>query len=166
MDDELKVTIALISAGSAIAGAVVSQIVVIFRDFLNKKHQRKILLREKYEELALLVTENQDWLNLQMKARSMDELGGGHPNAARRAMVLAHIFFPKLRSVCEDYVNACAQFQLFLIHNNDDSDRYDAGTQAAHKNPEELERVASLVRDRRQNVDEAIIRYARKYANA
>ena len=65
-NDINKILIAVISASSAIAGAVISQLVSIFRDILDKKHKRHILLREKYEELANLVTNSQEWFTNQL----------------------------------------------------------------------------------------------------
>lgn len=81
-------------------------------------------------------------------------------------MVLSHIYFPRLHSVCEDYLNSLAKFQIMLIENHEFHPDYDAGTQAAHKNPEALEQAASHVHSCRQTLDEFIIKYASRYANA
>ena len=61
MDPGSNTFIALIAAGSAIAGAVISQVVSIARDYLGRKNRRYILLRNKYEELANHITENEAW---------------------------------------------------------------------------------------------------------
>ncbi|WP_300318738.1 hypothetical protein [Idiomarina sp.] len=166
MDHETKILIAIISASAAIAGAIFSQVITLIRDYQEKKHKRRILLREKYEELAYLVTESQGWLSEQMRAPSMRALRGSHPAAARKAMVLSHIYFPKLHGVCEDYLNSLAKFQIMLIENHEFHPEHDAGTQAAHKNPEAIEQAGSHVQSCRQKLDEFIIKYARKYANA
>lgn len=166
MESDIKIMIAVISASSAIAGAVIAQLVSIFRDILNKKHQRHILLREKYEELANLVTASQGWFTNQLGAMSLKELQGQPPLDARKAMVLSHIYFPLLQEACQDYVNACANFQVTLIDNHEFVEGKDAGTQAAHKNRTEFQKSASYLHQCRQRLDEQIINYARKYTKA
>lgn len=166
METETKILIAAISAGSAIAGAVISQVVSIIRDILDKRHQRKVLLRTKYEELAMLVTNSQEWVTSQLSSESLSILKANPPIMAKNAMVLAHIYFPKLHEVTQDYVNACAAFQTMLINNHEFHREYDAGTQAAHRNPQELEKYAENLRSCRQELDEKIIEYANIYAKA
>ena len=158
--------IAVISAGSAIAGAVISQLVSIFRDVLDKKHKRHILLREKYEELANLVTNSQNWFTAQLGAMSLRELKSQPPLEARKAMVISHIYFPLLQEACQTYVNACASFQLTLIDNYEFAEGKDAGTQAAHRNSVALEKSAASLHKCRQELDELIILYAEKYTKA
>ncbi len=165
METEAKFLIALISAGSAIAGAVIAQFVSIFRDVLDKRHKRDILLREKYEEMANLATSSQEWFASQLNAMSLSELKMP-PIDARKAMVLSHIYFPLLQDACQGYVNACARFQIMLIDNHEFVEGKDAGTQAAHKNSAEFERVAEQLHLCRQRLDEEIIRHAHKYTKA
>ena len=159
MDFDTKILIATISAGSAIAGAVISQIVSIFSDILDKKHQRNILLRTKYEELANLVTDSQEWVTQQLGSDSLSLLKSEPPMQARKAMVISHIYFPLLQDSCQNYVNACATFQVMLINNHEFVKGHDAGTQAAHKNSVEFENTAEHLRRCRQILDEQIIKY-------
>ena len=166
MENDVKIMIAVISASSAIAGAVISQLVSIFRDILDKKHKRHILLREKYEELANLVTNSQEWFTSQLGAASLKELKSRPPLEARRAMVLSHIYFPLLQSACQAYVNASALFQVTLINNHEFVEGVDAGTQAAHKNRAAFEKAADNLQKKRQELDELIIKYACKYTKA
>jgi len=166
MDADLKITIAAIAAGSAIVGAVVAQLVSILRDILDKRHKRHVLLREKYEELAHSVSSSQEWFTNQLGAMTLRELKSQPPIEARKAMVLAHIYFPLLRRTCQDYVNACAQFQVALIENHEFVEGKDAGTQAAHKNRAAFEEAANRLHQARQKVDETIIAHAEKYTKA
>ena len=165
MEADTKLMIALISAGSAITGAVISQFVSIFRDILDKRHKRNILLREKYEEMANLVTNSQEWFTEQLNAMRLSELKAP-PAEARKAMVLSHIYFPLLQDACQDYVNACAHFQVTLINNHEFIEGKDAGTQAAHRNPAALEKSAKHLHACRQRVDEEIIKHAKRYTKA
>lgn len=166
MDVDSKLLIAAISAGSAIAGAAITQIVSIFLSHLERRHQKKILLREKYEELALLVHESTSWASEQMSAKSLADLRSGFPENARKATVLTHIYFPKLRDACENYVNACAKFNVVLVDNHQFHPDHDCGTQAADANPEALRVAAENLRSCRQEIEDKIVEYASDYAKA
>lgn len=166
MDIDSKLMIAAISAGSAIAGALVTQLFTVLQHFLERKHRRLVLLREKYEQLASLVSDSHEWIGQQMKSKTLADLQGSFPEQAKKAMVLAHIYFPKLHSPCESYVNACAVFQAALVDNHEFNAEINVGTQAVRKNPEHLRQVMSHIRDSRQRLDEAIVKYASKYAKA
>jgi len=166
METETKVMIAVISAGSAIAGAIFSQVVSIVRDVLDKKHKRHILLREKYEELAHLITNSEEWFNNIMSAKSLLELRVIMPIESRTAMVLSHIYFPLLQESCQNYANACANFKLMLIDNHEFKEGVDVGTQAAHKNPAAFEKHAEHLHKCRDIIDKEIIKYAHMYTKA
>ncbi len=166
MDVDSKILIAAISAGSAILGAVVTQIVSIFLAHLERRHRKKVLLREKYEELAHLVQESNYWLSEQMKASSLSNLGSCYPEKARRAMVLAHIYFPKLRKVCEKYVDACVDLTKVLVDNYQFLPDCDAGTQVASSNMEALKIATDNVHVSRQNLEEQLVKFADTYAAA
>lgn len=166
MDVDSKILITAISAGSAIAGAAITQIVGVFLAYLDRRHKKKVLLREKYEELALLINESNSWLSVQMNAKSLSELRCGYPEKARKATVLAHIYFPKLRDACESYVNACSDFNIVLVENHQFDPSHDVGTQAAHSNPEALEAAAQNARICRQSLEDQIVQFASIYAKA
>ena len=166
MEAESKVLIAVISAGSAILGAVISQIVTIVRDWLDKKHQRNILLRTKYEELASLITSSQEWVGDLLASESLADLRSKQPVSARKALILSYIYFPKLRKGCEDYITACLKFQNVLIDNHEFKEGIDCGTQAAHKNEDAVSKSSSELRETRQDLDELIIKHSNEYAKA
>ena len=166
MDVDSKILIAAISASSAIAGAAITQIVGVFLAHLERRHKRKVLLREKYEELALLVQESMSWPSDQMNAKSLSDLRDSYPSKARKATVLAHIYFPKLRDACENYVNASVSFNIVLVDNHEFNQGYDVGTQAAHANPQALETAANNLQVCRQSLEDKIIQYASSYAKA
>lgn len=165
MEGEITVWVAAISAGSAMIGVLFAELVSLLRDYLIKRHTRRVMLREKYERLADLVVESQDWVTEQMNASSLSILRGVQPTAARQAMVLSHIYFPELRSLCESYVSSLAEFQVVLIDNHEFRSDKDAGTQAAHRNPSALEGAVLDLRESRRRLEEAVIAFAGKYAS-
>ena len=165
METDTKILIALISASSAIAGAVFSQFFSIVRDVLDKRHQRRIFLRDKYEGLSNEITNSHDWFNRQLSAVSLEQLRVP-AFEARRAMVISYIYFPLLRNACQDYVNACATVQVTLMDCFRFVEGVDAGTQAGVHDRERFLKVTTELRKCRQHLDELIIRYASKYAGA
>ena len=158
--------VALIAASSAIAGATISQFVSILRDWLNKRHQRKILLREKYEELANLITHSQEWVTFQLGAQSLAELNSRPPQEARKATVLSHIYFPLLQDACQNYVNASAAFQSMLIENHQFAPGQTAGAQAVRQNENAFMQAINNVQQCRDELDKQIIKYAKQYTKA
>ena len=166
MEEETKIMVALIAASSAIAGATISQFVSILRDWLNKRHQRKILLRKKYEELANLITQSQEWVTFQLGAQSMLELNSRPPQEARKAMVLSHIYFPLLQEACQNYVDASAAFQSMLADNHRFAPGRTAGAQAVRQNEEAFMQAINNLRQCRNELDKQIIRYAKQYTKA
>lgn len=166
MDLESKITVAAISAGSAIAGAVISQIVAVIRDWLDKKHQRNTLLRDKYEELVDFVTSSQMWASEVSTAMTLKEIHNTPPIYSRKAVNLSYIYFPLLRRYCEKYLTACVKFQITLIDNHEHLENIDCGTQAVHKNQIAVEQASTRLRETRQDLDEQIVKYAKKYAKA
>ena len=166
METESKLLIAAISASSAIFGAVLSQIVTVVRDWLDKKHQRNVLLRNKYEELAGLVTDSQEWVCGLSTSSSLKDLRNKPPINARKALILSYIYFPLLRKGSENYITECVNFQNVLIDNHEFKDGVDCGTQAVHKNENAVTKSSSNLRESRQDLDDLIIKYASKYAKA
>ena len=166
MEVESKILIAAISASSAIFGAVISQVITVVRDWLDKKHQRNVLSRNKYEELAGLITDSQEWTGSLLTSSSLKELRNKPPVNARKALILSYIYFPLLRDGCEKYITECVNFMNVLIDNHEFKEGIDCGTQAVHKNESAVLESSSKLRESRQDLDDLIIQYAGKYAKA
>ena len=143
------------------AGAVSANIILI--PYIGRRSAiDRPLLRALTASLQII---SQEWFGRQLNAMSLSELKTS-PIDARKAMVLSHIYFPLLRDACQVYVNACARFQTMLIDNHEFVEGVDAGTQAAHKNRVEFERVAEHLHLCRQRLEEEIIRHAHRYTKA
>ncbi|MCM2283977.1 MAG: hypothetical protein NDI81_04320 [Desulfobacula sp.] len=151
---ENTLVIATISAGSAIAGAVISQFFSLIRDWFDKKHQRKIWLRTKFEEFAGLVSDSQEWGNSLYHLNSLEEHNKNPPAQARRAMILAYIYFPLLREQSEKFMNSCVCLQKIIVANFPDrpSDLIEQPIKDFNKN--------------RQELDKLIIKHASEYSKA
>ena len=167
MDNELKITIALIAAGAAVFGSVVSQVFLLIQGFLEKKHKKNILLREKYECLANHVTESMLWLSHIQGIQTLEQLTAHSvPTDARKSLSLASLYFPLLREDCISYLNSLVNFHVVLISSYRHIPGVSAGAQAVAHNKDEFLSALSRVQKSRQILDESIIEYARKYAKA
>ncbi|HBT88116.1 hypothetical protein [Desulfobacter sp.] len=154
MELESKLLIATISASSAISGAVISQAFSIIRDILDKKHQRKVLLRTKYEEFAELITRSHEWLSALYRHKSIEEHSNNPPNHARKALLLAYIYFPALIKQSEKFMNSCVIIQSSMIEN------------FQTKDIEPLKEPVKEFKENRQELDRLIILNAKKYSKA
>ena len=151
---ESKLVIATISAGSAIAGSVISQFFLLIKDSLDKKHQRKILLRTKFEEFVDLVAESHEWVSSLYHLKSLEKHSATPPIKARKAVSLAYIYFPLLREQSEKYMNSCVALQGTMVEN----------FQSRDSNP--IEKAIKHFSKNRHELDILIIKYADKYSKA
>jgi len=164
MDTTVK--IAVVSASAAILGVLVSQGSAMLQEFLNRKHQKKKLLREKYEQLADHVTESHLWVTGVLQAQSLSQATSNTPIHARKAATLAAIYFPLLLEDAQNYLNACAMFHVVILENHEFVSGVTAGAQAAHRNKQAFEAASEKVHYARQMLDDKIIEYANKYTRA
>ena len=166
MIDESKIIVAVISALSALTGAFLSQFLVFVRDKMDKSHKRNVFLREKYEEMSYLTISAQEWMASAANAKSLSNLSSKPPVDARKALVLANIYFPKLREPTQEFLNACVNFQMVLIDNHEFKEDISVGAQAAHKNQAAFEQSSEAISSAVRILDDNIIKYAKKYAKA
>jgi hypothetical protein len=166
MIDELKITIAVIAAVSALSGTFISQIATMLRERSDRSHKRNVLLREKYEEMVFLITSGQEWMGHVVNAKDLSELMTLPPVNARKALVLANIYFPKLRDPMQQFLNASVDFQKILIDNHEFLASKSVGVQAAHKNRGAYETAAEKCYQAIRVIDDSIVKYSGKYARA
>ena len=116
-------TMMAISAGSAIVGAVIVQLFAMLKSRWDKKHQKQVRQREKYEKLGVLVRDNQKWVTDEGHVSTgAFYVKRSSPEEAREAKGLALEYFPKLHADCADYVNACDKY-LNLLKKRDKGHR-------------------------------------------
>jgi hypothetical protein len=160
-----EIIIATIAAASAIAGSVISQILTVVLSCFDKKHQRKVLLREKYEEMALLYSESLQWFQNVGASSSYEELLQlSFPFHTKKMQVLCSIYFPKLVGPSAQYANACNSYFQSLTNGFNPSLNISAIIQAQ---PREAHRelMKKITLDR-QAFDNALMLYAKEYAKA
>lgn len=168
MADPITLQVAAISAGAAIAGAVISQVISLAQSSLDRKHQRRILLRERYEQLAEHISASVAWPEALSHCTSLAELSRSpQPTRARKALTIAAIYFPALQDACQDYINSCANLKIFFIDNyRPGLDGGEVATVVAHRNPNGFQKAMHQWTTARQKVDDTIVALAPIYAQA
>ncbi|HFQ4951424.1 hypothetical protein HQK29_23360 [Vibrio vulnificus] len=95
--------IALITGISAIIGSLVPQLFVLIKEANNKKHARLVLMREKYEELAGLIQQSEQWCSSLFECESISDLHQYNIfEPQRKALVLALIYFPEFKELLKE----------------------------------------------------------------
>lgn len=163
---DTSIIIAIVSASAALSGVALSQVSAIVQAYLNRKHEKRKLLREKYEELANHVTESHLWATEILHASSFSQVSSHTPVHARKAATLANIYFPLLRESSWNYLNASVILQLVVIDNHEFVPGATAGAQAVHKNKAAFNEAGDRMHKARQELDDKIVEYADKYTKA
>ncbi|MUK26585.1 hypothetical protein [Aliivibrio fischeri] len=161
------VLISIVSASSALAGVLVSQFAVLLKEHLNQKHHKNVLLREKYEQLMDCIQESLIWSVEAGECKNMDEIIKYSVNIpARKALSLSLIYFPEFQDACADFQNNYVAHYEVLIKSYRSDISYGFGTQAAAHNRKAFEKTSGNIALARQNLDDLIVLYSRKYARA
>jgi hypothetical protein len=103
MSQEIK--IAIISAVSAIIGALISQSTTFLLSWIDKRHQKKILLRQKYEEMLYYFQDSLVYIQEVHKCRKRDQLFQlTHSPPAGRALGLSQLYFQEFVEPLTKYI--------------------------------------------------------------
>ena len=165
MENELL--IAIVAASSALGGVAISQGFSLLQSYFDREHQRRILLRTKYEELANHLNDSIVWANELLRVTTFKELHARtQPIAARRAYTLALLYFPRLKMHAERYVAASIAFQNVLVENFRPLDNVTAGAQAAKHSIQTFNAAGEHFRSAREAFDHQIQECANVYIAA
>jgi len=128
------VKIALISAGSALGGVIISQFFSLLVSFLDKKHKKQQLLRQKYEEMLFHFSASLQWIvKVNSSSTQEDVMALSQSVDARKALSLCLLYFPELKDAANNYVKAQSQYYRSIATHYDRSNQFPAGAQAAVK---------------------------------
>ncbi len=161
------ILVAVVSAVSAIVGVIISQISVLLKEHLNKKHLKRILLREKYEELADCVQSAMVTSTKASDCRSISELMSfGVNEPLRKATSLSLIYFPEFKDAVGHFQNMYICYYNVLTKSYRRQIDETLGTQAAAQHPEAYMKAANDFRLARHEIDLLLEQYAQKYTKA
>jgi len=159
------VLVAIVAAASTLAGVFVAQLVALFAAWVQHRRQHKILLRDKYEQVAVLFAQSIQWFQTVQASESIKELQlHAYPNHARQMYSLCLVYFPKLLDPAADYMNSLVMLQHCLLNNFDSSVPATAGAQAHRHSTDEYLEVTNKAIAVRNNFENAIEKHAQTYA--
>jgi len=106
----------IIAAGAALSGVLLSQIISVSLSLFDKRHQRLILHRQKYEEMMFYFQDSLTYLELVQGLRTFDQLRQrSPPSQTARAYGLALLYFPTLQKPLEQYTLAQVSFYNTVV---------------------------------------------------
>ncbi len=163
MSQEIK--IAIIAASSALLGAIISQSMTWLLSHLEKKRQKHILLRQKYEEMWLNFSSSLEWivrLNGSTSQEAVFQLAQ-NPEARKAASLCFLYFREELGDAANNYLLAQQSYYQSLIKVYDKNDKdCTAGGQFMIKDPGYKVSVDNLFA-KKNLLENLIISNANKY---
>lgn len=165
MTQEIK--IAIIAASAAICGAAISQITTFVISFFDKKHQKNVLLRQKYEEMMFHFSESLEWIvHLNGSTTQEAVFSLAQCSSARKALSLCLLYFREdLGAAANDYILSQQSYYKVIVEVNDKKDKNSAGGQAESKNPNYNEALKNLF-EKKDSFENLIISNSYKYTKA
>ena len=163
-----EISIAIIAASSALCGVIISQAFSLFQSFLNRRHEKKKLLRQKYEETMLHLSTSLEWIQHLNGSTNQEAVFALAQNvAARKALSLCLLYFRKdLGGAANDYILAQQAYYQSLIKVYDKNDlNCTAGGQFWVKDPKCKEITDNLFQ-KKNDFENLIISNASKYTKA
>lgn len=110
-----EISTALISLAGVVTGALISPITSFVLEGLSRKHQRRVLLREKYEELWDQYILSRKHIGDLIAKKNLEEYQAAAQNLpANNCYKLCQIYFPMLRNVSLQYLNSAQELYSSL----------------------------------------------------
>jgi len=133
---------AIIAASAALGGVIISQAISILLSFLDKRHKKHILLRQKYEEMMFHFQDSLAYYSQVGACKTLDQLlHQNHCIPANRAMGLALLYFHNLAPLFDTYLRNQISFYNLLISSYKQDIPASAGAQAMVHNKSQSEEV-------------------------
>lgn len=165
MTCDSSIAIPIIAAASALAGVVVSQASAAILAWRERAYQRRILLREKYEEMGHLLSDSFQPIQDLLSATTTDYILKNAQNIpARRMYTLTLLYFPLLKQEASSYLDSFVSFQNELAINFKPNSSDTVGVQGAFS-PKVNEANQKLLQSK-MALESAIEKHANTYAAA
>ena len=165
-----EIQTAIIAASFAILGAVISQAMTWLLSHLEKKRQKNILLRQKFEEMTFYFSDSLGWVSKVVSCTNEETLRElAHNQEARKALSLCQLYFlEELAHAANDYLSAQQSYypEIVKVYDKNDQLNKTAGGQALSKNQDKYNKAKDnlyLVKDVFENL---IISKSNKYTIA
>jgi hypothetical protein len=96
---EIHLTTAIIAAGAALLGSALGQLGPLFQHWLSRRHERRVLLRQKYEQMATSMTNLAIHLDRRVCSLRLSKALQSNPELLQESVLvhtLALLYFPEL----------------------------------------------------------------------
>lgn len=157
----------ILAAMSASIAALISAIVFFTNAWLQRRHELKLKRAEKYEEMALLISESADWAGeIGLTIGTEDPEENNSPVAARKAQIIAGLYFEKeFYSQIGDYIKTLLEYYIFLLRYLPRGPSEIPLVDRAHRvDNEEQNEYFSKIFQQRLAIEEKIVKLSRRYA--
>lgn len=123
--------IAIIAASSALSGVIISQVITLLASYMNRRHEKNVLLRNKYEELMFHFSDSFGWMVEINNSMTKEELfEKAQSMEARKALSLCLLYFPDLVDDANKYVFSMVEYYKFVVDIFNADIPHNAGAQA------------------------------------
>ncbi|MGH8386134.1 MAG: hypothetical protein ACRESJ_11645 [Pseudomonas sp.] len=105
---------ALIAAGAALLGSAVAQFGPLLQQWLSRRHERRALLRQRYEQIANLASDLPILLARVVEAAGQDgarPAGSELAQAATQMQTLALLYFPELKATTAELQRSAIEME-------------------------------------------------------
>lgn len=154
----------IISALSVLSGVAISQWWVARHADVEREYKRKVLLREKYEEMMFHFSESLEYLVHLNGSRTEESVFSlAQCPSSRKALNLCLLYFPELVQVANEYVESLYSYYKCVITTYDKNDSNTAGGQANVKSPDYSTALKEL-QTKKDKFEHLIMENVSKYA--
>lgn len=106
-----ELVIALISAGLALSGVMISAGTNLLIATIDKRHKRQVLLREKFEQMMFHLSDSLTWISDLNGCSTLDDvLAKSQSIDARHLCTLCALYFPELSLAESSYLLTLYRF--------------------------------------------------------
>jgi hypothetical protein len=158
----------IVGGAIALAGTIVGQVFSLISGYIQRRNDRDVRQRERLERLAEAVGAALTWYQRLGSCRSIDDIcAAPPPPEARRAAVLAHLYFPALAELTAEFANSLVRYHHHA------TDCYQPGVPASvgaqmvmiAKDHPEAKQIQEESFHLRLALDQAITKEAKKYSH-
>jgi len=142
MEINQQIITSVIAATAALSGVLIAQAISILLSFLDKRHKKHILLRQKYEEMMFHFQDSLLYCSQVGTCTSLDQLlQQNHSVPAQRAAGLALLYFPTLAPIFDTYQKNLMSYYSLVISNFRQDVPATAGAQVRVHAKDDLEEI-------------------------
>jgi hypothetical protein len=164
---KLEILIAIIAASSALCGVVISQAIALFQTFLNRKHEKQKLLRQKYEEMMFHFSASLEWLQRLNGSTTQSEVFSlAQSIDSCKARSLCLLYFPHLVEAANKYILAQQAYYTSIVTSFRKDIPVTAGGQALVHNKERHEQATNALFEKKNSFENLIVSTAKTYTKA